>query len=58
MEVIEFAVLLTAQTLTMRQMASNLSNVNANGSRSAIAVLEPIPGSATRVELITIPSIM
>ena len=52
------AVLLTAQILMIRQIASNLLRANALGSSSAIAVLLPIPGIATSVELMTMPNII
>ncbi len=58
MDVMELAVLLTAHMLTMRVMASNLLRTNAKGRRSAMAVLLPMPGIATRVELMTIPTTM
>ena len=57
-EVIELAVLLTAQMLMIRQMASNLLRTNAIGNRSAMAVLLPMPGIATRVELMMMPNII
>ena len=58
MDVMEFAVLLTAQILMIRQMASNLFKTKAMGSRSAMAVLLPIPGMATSVELMIMPNII